>query len=76
MTNTEYLREIMKKSGYKIRYIAEYTGISYQALLNKMRNITDFRVCEITKICELLSINEAEREKIFFANDVAKNGNK
>ncbi len=76
MTDTEKLRGIIKTSGYKIRYIAKYAGLSYQALLNKMNNVSDFRICEIIKLCNLLHINSADRDEIFFADNVAEISNK
>lgn len=75
MTDTKRLKEILKNSGYKRRYVAQYVGISYQALLNKINNLTEFRVFEIVKLCELLKISDKDRDKIFFAMSVAETGN-
>ena len=72
MTDSIRLKEILKNSGYKSRYVAEFVGISYQALLNKINNVTEFRVFEIVKLCELLKISDFDRDKIFFSTSVAK----
>ncbi len=72
MTDTILLKEKIKESGYKIHYVAKFAGLSYQGLLNKMNNISDFRAGEITKLCTLLHINAEEKEKIFFASVLPK----
>ena len=43
MTNTELLREKIDQSGYKLRFIAKKIGITYQGLLNKINNRSEFR---------------------------------
>lgn len=72
MTDEKLLREAIKKSGYKMQFIAEKTGISYQSLLNKITNVTDFKLCEITALCCLLNISKEERDVIFFGDEVDK----
>ncbi len=72
MTDEILLRTKINDSGYKLRYIAKRLGISYQALLNKIRNISDFRAPEIAGLCELLAITEEERTSIFFGTKVDK----
>lgn len=47
MTNTELLREKIDQSGYKLRFIAKKIGITYQGLLNKINNRSEFRANEI-----------------------------
>ena len=42
MTNTTLLKAKIDASGYKMKYIANRIGLSYQGLLNKIRNKTDF----------------------------------
>ena len=72
MTNEELLRQKIEESGLKIYFIAKQTGISYQALLNKMRNEREFKVSEIQKLSEILNLSAEEREHIFFAQNVDK----
>lgn len=73
MTNTELLRKRIDESGYKLRYIAKQVGITYQALLNKMNNETEFKAGEINVMCELLHITDMQEMKaIFFAENVGK----
>lgn len=68
MTDTEMLRERLKDSGYKMYFIAEHLGLSYQGFLNKVDGKTEFVAPEIKKLCELLNIGLEDKEKIFFAD--------
>ena len=70
MTNSELLRETIDESGYKLRFIAKQLTISYQALLNKLNNDTEFKVSEVSTLCKLLSIDNEKREVIFFTDKV------
>lgn len=68
MTNTELLRAKIDQSGYKLRFVAKQIGITYQGLLNKINNRSEFRASEIQTLYNLLGLTEEEREAIFFAN--------
>lgn len=67
MTNTLLLKAEIEKSGYKLVFIAKQTGITYQALLKKINNETEFKASEIAKLCELLKIDIQKQNAIFFA---------
>ena len=66
MTDEKALRDKIEKSGYKLRFIAKKIGMSYQSLLNKMSNKSDFRATEIQALCSMLNISVSERDLIFF----------
>lgn len=70
MIDTNLLREIIDRSGYKLKYIAEQLGITYYGLLKKINNETEFKASEINILYNLLSMTEAEREAIFFTPNV------
>lgn len=70
MTNTERLRAIIESSGYKLRYVAEQIGLTYQGFLKKLNNESEFKASEIQLLCRLLHIPSDERESIFFADIV------
>ncbi len=73
MTNTLYLEALIKKKGLKKDFIAEEIGISRQCLDKKMKNISFFTACEITKFCQILGVTSLmEKDRIFFASDVEK----
>ena len=67
MTNTTLLKAKIDASGYKMKYVADRIGLTYQGFLNKIRNKTDFTAREIKGLCELLHIETEEMEQIFFA---------
>lgn len=66
MTNTDMLEDKISRSGYKKRYIAECCGISYQGLMNKIHNKSEFKAPEIKILCDILNITVEEKEAIFF----------
>lgn len=66
------LKNYIKESGYRIYFIAEKLGITYQALINKINNKSEFKQTEISVLTNLLDIDSETREKIFFANAVDK----
>lgn len=72
MINSSLLRKKIDDSGFKIRFVAKRAGMSYQSLLNKLNNRSEFRVAEIKKLCDLLNLTDDERNNIFFATCVDK----
>lgn len=71
MTNTELLELEIKKSGLKKIHIAIQLGLSPYGLAKKINNETEFKSTEISKLREILRIEDFERfEKIFFADKV------
>ena len=67
MTNAALLKAKIDASGYKMKYVADRIGLTYQGFLNKIRNKTDFTAPEIKGLGELLHIETEEMEQIFFA---------
>ena len=67
MTNSELLKAAINECGLKLRYIATRLNISYQAFLNKMNNSSEFKASEITILCELLKLDNRQKEDIFFS---------
>lgn len=67
MTDTKLLREKIEESGYRIAFIASACGLSYQGLLNKINNKTEFTASEIRAIKNLLQLSDSESTAIFFA---------
>jgi hypothetical protein len=70
MTDTELLRAIIKKSGYKRMFIAKSLGLSYQGYLNKEEGRSEFRQSEIAALSEILDLSPTEREQIFFNQNI------
>lgn len=67
MTDTKALRELIEKRGYKIKFVAEYLGLSPYGFQLKVENKQEFKTSEVAALCELLKIESLdEKEKIFF----------
>lgn len=66
MTDTKKLREKIDESGYKMRYIANKLGITYQGFLKKVNNETEFKISEVNTLCKILSISNDDMMVIFF----------
>jgi len=66
MTDTQYLDEIIEKSGLKIGYICKNLGITPKTFIEKRANRSEFTASEIKRLCEILKISTKDREKIFF----------
>lgn len=67
MTDTMALRQAIEKSGLKYGRIAMEMGISSYTLQKKIDNIVEFKASEIAKLSSLLSLDDAARSSIFFA---------
>lgn len=68
MTDTALLREAIKKSGFKLSYIAEKLDLTAYGLQRKIDGLNEFKASEINKLCDLLGITDLKaKEKIFFA---------
>lgn len=71
MTNTLKLKALLLLNGLNQEDLAKYLGLSKQAINMKINNKRAFRLTEISKICDLLKIdNVQERFAIFFVNNV------
>lgn len=70
MTNITLLTERIKQSGYKLQFIAEQCGLTYQGLLPKLKGERDFKQTEITALTDLLKLSDADCIAIFFADGV------
>ncbi len=74
MTNTEALEELIRKKGYKKKYVASYLGLSAYGFQLKIENKQEFKTSEVSALCELLEIRDLEeKEKIFFSQKMIKN---
>ena len=64
------LKEKIHKSGYKLTFIAEQCGLTYQGLLPKLNGEREFSQSEISALRELLKLTLDEIMAIFFADEV------
>lgn len=71
MTDSTALREIIKRKGLKMNYLAEQLGLSDYGFTLKVDGRNEFMTSEVAKLCELLGITSLkEKERIFFAQNV------
>lgn len=70
MVDTQRLKEAIKNKGLKLSYVSSQLGLSSYGLARKINNKSDFRVSEALKMTELLSLDAAERDAIFFSQYV------
>ena len=71
MTDTNRLNEMIKKSGYKVSFIAKELNLSPYGFSRKRDNLSEFTPSEINKLCDILKISKLEdRFSIFFAEEV------
>lgn len=68
MTDSEALRELIESKGLKMKFVADYLGLSPYGFQLKMNNKQEFKTSEVAALCELLDINSLmTKEEIFFA---------
>ena len=65
--NYNLLNQEIRKSGKKLKAIAEDLGLSYSGLRRKLDGVNEFNRTEIETLCRVLNLNTAEdRDKVFF----------
>ena len=67
MTDTTLLKERIKKSGYKMSFIADNLGIDPSTLSRKINGKAEFWEGEMNILGKLLKMNSREKNAIFFA---------
>lgn len=74
MTNTILLKKLIDESGLKRNFIAKELGLTPYGLKLKTIGKNKFYAEEISKMCELLGIDDLDlKERIFFAHNVEYN---
>ena len=66
MINTKLLKSYFVKNGLKQEEVAKSIGISYQSLSDKVNNKVQFKINEVSSLCDILKIAE-DKDEIFFA---------
>lgn len=69
MTNTELLVRAIQATGLKLKFISAKLGIGTGTLSNKINNATEFKASEIECLSEILNLDNAQRDEIFFAQN-------
>lgn len=66
MKGLELLRRKIDESGYKLSFIAEKCGLTYQGFKKKLDGYTEFKVSEVGILRDLLHLTDEEVQAIFF----------
>lgn len=72
MLNLEYLNNRIDEIKIPITTIAERIGISRQSLYFKIKGKREFKVSEVSKLCDILRLTNEEKTLVFFADKVDK----
>lgn len=59
---------IIQEKGFKYEYLAGALGISNETFRRKRKGITEFKLSEILKLCDILGINSEELKSSIFFN--------
>lgn len=69
MVDSKRLRQVIKSKGLKLKYVAEQLDITPFSLTQKIDNVTDFKIGEVGRMCDILEIDDLqEKEDIFFTH--------
>lgn len=71
MTDRKLLEQAIQESGLKKNHIAQALGMSRPTFNNYMEGRQEFRVTHMNTLCDLLKIDPAKREAIFFGQSGA-----
>lgn len=63
--NSDLLDKYIRESGLKIGYIVEQLGISRQGFIKKKKGQISFKASEVFTLCDLLNIQDDDKQKIF-----------
>lgn len=64
--NSNLLRQVIEKSGFKKKAIAERLNITPYTFQLKVENKRIFNINEVSQLCSILDIDNNLRDKIFF----------
>ena len=66
MTDSCKLRELIESKGFKMKFVAEYLGLSSYGLSLKINNKQEFKTSEVSALCELLGITRLNEKEALF----------
>ena len=72
MVDLKELNELVYNSGYKLQYIAQKCGLTYQGFLNKLKGESEFKTTGAGALKDLLGMSNTTFQKVFFATHVGK----
>ena len=67
MTDSDALKKLIKSRGLKLKYVADYLGLTSYGFALKLNNKQELKTSEVAALCELLEIKSLkEKEALFF----------
>ena len=67
MTDSDALKKLIKSRGLKLKYVADYLGLTSYGFALKLNNKQEFKTSEVAALCGLLEIKSLkEKEALFF----------
>ncbi len=67
LTDSDALKKLIKSRGLKLKYVADYLGLTSYGFALKLNNKQEFKTSEVAALCELLEIKSLkEKEALFF----------
>ena len=66
MVNTEKLKQLIKDSGLKKSFLESELEIKSPTLRGKIAGVTEFKISEVLKLCELLKITDVNEMASIF----------
>ena len=66
MVDYAALNKAIDDSGMKRNAVAGKLGLTPQSFSHKVNGVTEFKLSEVQSLCEILRINQTQRQNIFF----------
>lgn len=66
MTNSDALKDAIRNSGLKMKFISDKLGITAATFSRKINGKNEFNASEITTLKRLLGLSSEQRDSIFF----------
>lgn len=67
LTDSDALKKLIKSRCLKLKYVADYLGLTSYGFALKLNNKQEFKTSEVAALCELLEIKSLkEKEALFF----------
>lgn len=68
--SSEMLESAIDRSGMRVAFLCDQLGISRQAFQKKREGKVPFRLSEVYVLCDLLRLDDHQKDAIFFPYDV------
>lgn len=66
MTDSDALKKLIKSRGLKLKYVADYLGLTSYGFALKLNNKQEFKTSEVAALCELLEIKSLKEKEALF----------